>query len=138
MLQVSLLLNEGAKPWTVNVHGMNALDLAIEGGHVETVKKIIKIKGPTWRRALLNRTADGATPMKRMVKKMPQNAVLAMDRCISDNGMRFDHPDYEVFYDYELCDNDLATHRLVALASCFRSRVGPHACACSWFRVARC
>jgi ankyrin repeat protein len=96
---VQLLLEKGADVKFKDVGtGFNCLDIAIENGHKEVAMAIIH--SPYWKDGLRN-SVGMTTPMRRMIKKLPDVACAVLDRCLTDNAT-VENPDIVNSEDYEL------------------------------------
>ena len=73
-----------------------------------------------WQSALKNCTVEGKkilTPMRKLIKKLPDVAEKVFDKCIRGNGLPKEHPQYEITCAYEFLEDTFAewgpTHRFV-------------------------
>ncbi|CAH1799596.1 unnamed protein product [Owenia fusiformis] len=111
---VNILMKWNASMTQRDTNGMNCLDLAIDNGHKDVAFAIIN--SDKWEEALRNETLDLATglrstPMRKLIKKMPDVAERAFYRCTSANMGNSDHPDYEITFNYEFLDDMYAIWR---------------------------
>lgn len=117
---VLTLLKHGADLKACDTKGANALDFAIENGHVSVAMAIVKSDG--WRQAMCHVTksksqSEETTPMRKLIKKMPEVATEVLNRCTAANDMRPDDPNYAVTFDYEFLEdfrNDPVEQNLIA------------------------
>ncbi|XP_033741695.1 transient receptor potential cation channel subfamily A member 1 homolog [Pecten maximus] len=107
--------------WKANIqqndsNSDNCLDLAIDNNHPDVALTIINSE--MWEDALRNETSElgtfvMSTPMRKLIKKMPDVAEAVFNKCMTDNKKSFEHPDYKVTFNYEFLDDvySLATWR---------------------------
>ncbi|XP_047128792.1 transient receptor potential cation channel subfamily A member 1 isoform X1 [Hydra vulgaris] len=103
---VKLLLSRNADVSWKDHLGRNCLDYAIDSKQRETAITIIS--NNNWKMALHNTTFEGnelTTPMRKMIKKLPDVAEQVFNQCIKGNGLPADHPEYKVTYCFELLED---------------------------------
>ncbi|CAG5131276.1 unnamed protein product, partial [Candidula unifasciata] len=106
---VELLLKWDADVTLQDDHGKNSLDRAIDGNH-EAVARVL-VSSKVWKEALRNVTVDPVTgcvvtPMRKLIKKMPEVAQTVFDRCICyGQEQNPDNIDYELTFNYEFLDD---------------------------------
>ncbi|XP_076445095.1 uncharacterized protein LOC143283004 [Babylonia areolata] len=106
---VELLLDWDADVAQEDTEGYNCLDLAIENNHANVALSIIN--SDVWQQALRNSTEDPATgridtPMRKLIKKMPEVAVRVFDRCLSYGQEKNpERPGFEITFNYEFLDD---------------------------------
>uniref|UniRef100_A0A7M5X847 Ion transport domain-containing protein n=2 Tax=Clytia hemisphaerica TaxID=252671 RepID=A0A7M5X847_9CNID len=88
--------------------GRNALDHAIDNLNKDAVYSILSHRD--WKLALRNKTIDEdkklTTPLRKLIKRMPDVAQFVFDRCInSPEDLPVDNPDYELVLNYEFIDD---------------------------------
>lgn len=108
---VSLLLESGSDVLRVDNFQRNCLDIAIDENQRSSA--IVLLKSSRWKDLLRNcsispESNQVTSPMRKLIKKMPDVAELVFDRCISDNGLPENHPKYVINLDYEFLE-DVAT-----------------------------
>ncbi|XP_022091401.1 transient receptor potential cation channel subfamily A member 1-like isoform X2 [Acanthaster planci] len=101
-LVAKLLLAARAELTHCNRAGLYALDYAIENQHLEIAKAIVTSKD--WESALSNRNDKGLSPMKKLIKKMPDAALLVLDHCSKKSHSDPNHPDLEITCDFSYLD----------------------------------
>lgn len=84
---VGSLIEAGAALGALNLNGQNCLSEAISRGNREVISVILE--SDRWREALryekLTAGAVVETPIKQLIKRFPDLAKLAFDKCISTN-----------------------------------------------------
>jgi len=105
---VKLLLEWKADVRFKSPNGKNALDIALDFAHKECV--LVLIKDLNWKLSLQNANYDKITgkvdtPMRNLIRKMPDLAEMVLDKCISDNGKRPVADDYAITLFYEYLDD---------------------------------
>ncbi|XP_030851100.1 transient receptor potential cation channel subfamily A member 1 homolog isoform X3 [Strongylocentrotus purpuratus] len=105
---VKLLLEWKADLSLVNTDQKNCLDLAIESGHEDVAMAIISHS--KWKDALNSESIDAVTmerttPMRKLIKKMPEVAAKVFNNCMIENDKPREHRDYCITVDYELLDD---------------------------------
>ncbi|XP_076445109.1 uncharacterized protein LOC143283010 [Babylonia areolata] len=106
---VELLLDWDADVALEDTEGYNCLDLAIENNYANVALSIIN--SDVWQQALRNSTEDPATgridtPMRKLIKKMPDVAERVFDRCLSYGQEKNpERPGYEITFNYEFLDD---------------------------------
>ncbi|XP_020622350.1 ankyrin-3-like [Orbicella faveolata] len=103
---VKLLLSRKANITLTDSAGRNCLDMAIENNHKEVA--LVIIQHNDWRQAMRNKTKDGTTintPMRKLIKKLPEVAEKVFNRCVKSNGYPVDHPQYGITLSYEFLDD---------------------------------
>jgi len=103
---VKLLLSRKANITLTDSSGRNCLDMAIEKSHKEVAFVIIQHQD--WRQAMRNKTKEGnaiSTPMRKLIKKLPEVAEKVFNRCVKSNGYPVDHPQYAITLSYEFLDD---------------------------------
>ncbi|XP_077974410.1 uncharacterized protein LOC120329316 isoform X2 [Styela clava] len=109
---VKLLLKWKADVSLRTSDGRNALDYAIDYGKEESAMAIME--STQWREALQNRTKDIATgeetqtPMRKLIKKMPEVAEVAFRNCVARGNKQIEHKNYKVTFDFEFLDDEYA------------------------------
>ncbi|XP_072042762.1 transient receptor potential cation channel subfamily A member 1-like [Amphiura filiformis] len=97
-----LLLNSGADLRLQNVYGKYPLDVAIENRHEGVAKAILSCK--SWEVAMNNCDATGHSPMRRLIARLPETALLVMNQCVTYSHEDLNHPDLKITYDYRYID----------------------------------
>ncbi|KAL5009533.1 hypothetical protein ScPMuIL_011838 [Solemya velum] len=105
---VELLLKWNANVSQRDSDGNNCLDLAIDNSSVEVVNVIIA--SDVWQEALRNETMDiitgrRNTPMRKLIKRMPDSAEKVFTKCMTDNKKMQEHQDYQITFNYEFLDD---------------------------------
>ncbi|XP_063676952.1 transient receptor potential cation channel subfamily A member 1-like [Bolinopsis microptera] len=106
---VLFLLNNDANIGLVDVNDMNALELAILANNREVAESIINHQDewgrPSWPKALTNAQMNGDTPMKKLIRFMPEVAELVLNKCTdmtnNPSEMTTDNVNYEVQFNYK-------------------------------------
>ncbi|KAL4233750.1 hypothetical protein ACF0H5_008430 [Mactra antiquata] len=93
--------------------GNNCLDYAIDNNNADTAECIIKSND--WQEALRNHTLDlnsnrHDTPMRKMIRKMPEVAEAVFNRCMTNNKESLESKDYQVTFNYEFLDDLYSVH----------------------------
>lgn len=103
---VKLLLSRKANITLTDSAGRNCLDMAIENNHKEVA--LVIIQHDDWKQAMRNKTKEGNTintPMRKLIKKLPEVAEKVFNRCVKTNGLPVDHPQYAFTLSYEFLDD---------------------------------
>ncbi|XP_067049297.1 transient receptor potential cation channel subfamily A member 1 homolog [Acropora muricata] len=103
---VSLLLSKGADITLTDHSGRNCLDLAVDNGRKDSAITIINDEN--WLKVMRNKTWEQkrvTTPMRKLITKLPEVADVVFNRCVKDNGRRFDDADYEITLYYEFLED---------------------------------
>ncbi|XP_076466512.1 transient receptor potential cation channel subfamily A member 1 homolog [Babylonia areolata] len=106
---VELLLDWGADVAFEDTEGNNCLDLAIENNRVSVAMTIIN--SDVWQQSLRNSTVDTVTkvvdtPMRKLIKRMPEVAERCFDRCMSyGQEKNSEHREFEITFNYEFLDD---------------------------------
>ncbi|XP_050405831.1 transient receptor potential cation channel subfamily A member 1 homolog [Patella vulgata] len=109
---VELLLDWDANVAQRDAEGNNSLDLAIEHHNMDVAFTIIA--SPVWEDALRNAALDLTTgildtPMRRLIRKMPEVAEKVFDKCLSYGAEKNpERPNYEITFNYEFLDDAYA------------------------------
>ncbi|KAL5265325.1 hypothetical protein ACHWQZ_G006160 [Mnemiopsis leidyi] len=103
---VEFLLDHGANIRLTDVDGNNALELATMHTKKEVAEAIIEHK--KWYAAMDNKHPNGDTPMKKLIRMMPDVAIQVFNKCTDDScnpeHMTNDHKEYQVEFDYRYLD----------------------------------
>ncbi|XP_077977581.1 uncharacterized protein LOC144433145 [Glandiceps talaboti] len=105
---VETLLSWGANISVRDYKGRNCLDLAIEYNHRDVAMTIVRHSD--WRDAMRNSTIDEMTgsydtPLRKMIRKMPDVAKIVFDQCTEENKREKSHPEYAITFDFEFIDD---------------------------------
>lgn len=106
---VSTLIEWGANVAQRDTDGMNCLDLAINHGHKDVALALIS--SAKWREVLQNETRTSGlkgyreTPMRKLIRKMPDVAEVAFNKCTTSNTNNTDDDDYAITFNYEFLDD---------------------------------
>ncbi|XP_059143881.1 transient receptor potential cation channel subfamily A member 1 homolog isoform X2 [Physella acuta] len=109
---IQLLIDWGADVSLKDDEGRNCLDRAIENNHILVAKVIIN--SSLWREALRNATKDRVTgvvetPVRKLIKHMPEIALRVFDRCLSyGTEKNSERLGFEITFDYEFLDDVFA------------------------------
>ncbi|XP_030840970.1 ankyrin-3-like [Strongylocentrotus purpuratus] len=98
----NLLIRAGADQSASNNEGFTPLELAIDGDHGEIAAAIIKSKD--WRIAMQSKDDFMISPMKALIEKLPDVALLVMDRCVHKTYTDQHTTSYDVKYEYQYID----------------------------------
>ncbi|XP_054762960.2 transient receptor potential cation channel subfamily A member 1-like [Lytechinus pictus] len=98
----NLLIRAGADQSASNNEGFTPLELAIEREQGEIAAAIIKSKD--WRIAMQSKDELMISPMKSLIEKLPDVALLVMDRCVHKTYKNPHCPSYHVKYEYQYID----------------------------------
>ncbi|XP_071507636.1 uncharacterized protein [Diadema antillarum] len=99
----NLLIRAGADQSCSNDQGFTPLELAIEREQGEIAAAIIKCKD--WRVAMQSRDEQMISPMKALIEKLPDVALLVMDRCVHQTSINDPkNPSFITRYDYKYID----------------------------------
>lgn len=121
---VKLLLEWDADVTLRDDNGRNCLGRAIENHHVNVAEVIIN--SSVWKDALRNayvnpNTGFVVTPMRKLIRKMPEVALKVFDRCLSyGQDKNPESMDFEITFDYEFLEDVYAkwiTHNISRQAS---------------------
>ncbi|XP_046578884.1 transient receptor potential cation channel subfamily A member 1 homolog isoform X2 [Haliotis rubra] len=106
---VSLLLEWDADVTLPDSDGLNSLDIAIENHNIDVAMVIINSE--VWEDALRHASLDLVTgqldtPMRKLIRKMPDVAERVFDRCLSYGAEKNPgRPEYEITFNYEFLDD---------------------------------
>lgn len=105
---VKCLLDHQANVSQRDTDGNNCLDMAIDNNKPEVA--LVVINSNKWEEAMRNETPDLATglrttPMRKLIKKMPDVAEAAFLRCMTTNHKNPEYPDYKCTFNYEFLDD---------------------------------
>ncbi|XP_052238609.1 transient receptor potential cation channel subfamily A member 1 homolog [Dreissena polymorpha] len=107
---VEYLLERQADVTLTDKQGLNCLDLAVKYDQQEVVMDILK--SDVWENALRNTTIENGcvcTPLRRLIRKMPEAAEKVFDNCITskkvDGGPNEKAEMFEVKYNFEFLDD---------------------------------
>ncbi|XP_078001472.1 transient receptor potential cation channel subfamily A member 1 homolog isoform X2 [Glandiceps talaboti] len=111
---VQLLLKWNANISHCDDKGSNCLDLAIDANRKDVA--IVIINHPNWKKAMENASIDESTgmyntPMRKLIKKMPEVAEKVLNRCTKTNQKPVEHPEYRISFEYELMDDMFSNWR---------------------------
>ncbi|XP_053380185.1 ankyrin-1-like [Mercenaria mercenaria] len=84
--------------------GENCFDLAIKNNHVETVLTMFQMESGKWEDLLRSRSSKFDTPMRRLIREMPDVARVVFDKCVRTDG---NGDSFEVEFNYEFLDDTL-------------------------------
>ncbi|GAB1607428.1 transient receptor potential cation channel subfamily A member 1 homolog [Argonauta hians] len=104
---VQLLLERNASVSQRDSDGKNCLDLAIENNNSDIAMLIVS--NPRWEEAMQNETLDlktgyRQTPMRKLIRKMPEVAEKVLNQCLSCSGCP-DNRDYSITFQYKYLDD---------------------------------
>lgn len=105
---VQLLIDWDADVEQRDSDGFNCLDLAIDNNNQDTASAIIKSN--YWQEALRNHTLDlntgrHDTPMRKLIRKMPDVAEQVFNQCMEDNKLNVENIKYQITFNYEFLDD---------------------------------
>ncbi|XP_071957076.1 transient receptor potential cation channel subfamily A member 1-like isoform X2 [Antedon mediterranea] len=105
---VKLLLEWKASVSCKDIENKNCLDLAIENSRKDVAMAIVN--SDSWRDALRTEHKHPVynwrtTPMRKLIKRMPEVAELVFSKCSISNDKPPEHPDYRIDFDYEFLDD---------------------------------
>ncbi|KAG1661213.1 Transient receptor potential cation channel subfamily A member 1 [Nymphon striatum] len=104
---VKILLDHNADVSRRDARGMNCLDISIHRGKKDAA--LVIVNHEKWMEALRNERKDAhgirETPLRELIKRMPEVAEVVFKRCISTNGLPADHQNLEVTFNYEFLDD---------------------------------
>ncbi|XP_033635280.1 transient receptor potential cation channel subfamily A member 1 homolog isoform X2 [Asterias rubens] len=105
---VKLLATWGADLSLKDADNRNCLDLAVDKGHQNVALAIIGLKN--WLHAMCSVSKDKytkmrLTPMRKLIKKMPDVAEVVFNKCLMENDYPPEHYKYCITFDYELLDD---------------------------------
>ncbi|XP_072178741.1 transient receptor potential cation channel subfamily A member 1-like [Diadema setosum] len=107
-----LVYNEQTDILLRDIDGLNCLDHAIDNRHDDIANFFVS--HDKWKELMSVCTWDSEkkkrkTPMRQLIKHMPEIAKQVMDRCITHNPeVEPNHPDYWVEFDYELLEDSFS------------------------------
>ncbi|CAI9718034.1 transient receptor potential cation channel subfamily A member 1 homolog [Octopus vulgaris] len=104
---VRLLLQRNASVSQRDSDGNNCLDLAIDNNNNDVAMLIVS--DDRWEEAMQNETLDlkkgyRQTPMRKLIRKMPEVAEKVLSQCLSTSGSP-DKPDYSITFTYKYLDD---------------------------------
>ena len=109
---VKILLENDASITVTNHKGETPLDMAIEADEKDCVE--LFLNHPKFELCLLNYGPDGSSPLRKMIKKMPDLTLTLFNRWTTDNCSRenldYRDPQYEVKFDLRFLD-DMETYQ---------------------------
>jgi len=103
---IRLLLSRKADIARKDNLGRNCLDWAIENNQRGAAMAILS--DDSWKLALRNCTIEGnkvTTPMRKLIKKLPDVAEKVFDQCIKGSTLSKEHPLYEISCTYEFLED---------------------------------
>ncbi|XP_077989290.1 transient receptor potential cation channel subfamily A member 1-like [Glandiceps talaboti] len=105
---VHILLDKNANIRKKNLKGKNCLDLAIEYNHQEVAMVIVE--HPKWKDVMRNVNIDEETnnydtPMRKMIRKMPEVAKKVLDKGICGNKKDPSDVQYAITFDFSFIDD---------------------------------
>ena len=104
---VKILLENNASITVTNHKGETPLDVAIEADEKDCVE--LFLSHPKFEVCLMNYASDGSSPLRKMIKKMPDLTLALFNRWTTDNCSKdkVDYRDaqYEVKFDYRFIDD---------------------------------
>ncbi|XP_035219625.1 transient receptor potential cation channel subfamily A member 1 homolog isoform X2 [Stegodyphus dumicola] len=111
---VKLLLKHGANIAQCDKNGKNCLDLAVDKGHEEVAMAILSDE--RWETVLRNESDKNKfcvheTPLRRLIRQMPDVAEYVFDRCITHNEYPEDDRRFAVHFNYEFLDDTFACYK---------------------------
>ncbi|XP_071507634.1 uncharacterized protein [Diadema antillarum] len=98
----NILIRAGADQSCSNDQGFTPLELAIEREQGEIAAAIIKSKD--WRVAMQSKDEQMISPMKALIEKLPDVALLVMDRCVHRTSKDPVTMSYSMKFDYQYID----------------------------------
>ncbi|XP_072178739.1 uncharacterized protein [Diadema setosum] len=107
-----LVYSENADILLRDKHGLNCLDHAIDNGHEDIANLLIS--HDKWQEVMSvcssdQETGERTTPMRKLIKTMPEIAERVMDRCVRRNPeVRPNDADYWVEFYYELLEDSFS------------------------------
>ncbi|XP_065649233.1 transient receptor potential cation channel subfamily A member 1 homolog isoform X2 [Hydra vulgaris] len=107
---VKLLLSRNADISRKDHMGKNCLDYAIDNNQREVAIAILS--NENWKVAMRNLTFEGnklTTPMRKLIKKLPDVAEIVFNNCIVDNGLPDEHPQFKLIYTYEFLEDNFTS-----------------------------
>ncbi|XP_077980292.1 transient receptor potential cation channel subfamily A member 1-like isoform X2 [Glandiceps talaboti] len=93
-----LLLDEGATPTLTNDSEQNPLDAATFTLEEETAAAIVRHR--TWKEVINQPTVEGYPPMKRLIERLPDVALVVLDQCVTFSHSDKANPNLKITYDY--------------------------------------
>ncbi|XP_048586371.1 transient receptor potential cation channel subfamily A member 1 isoform X2 [Nematostella vectensis] len=94
------LLDSGADIAAETSSGWNALDVALDNNNLDITNEIIRHE--SWKTLLLNTKADGVSPLKKLIERVPCLAKVVLDKCIEHSTWVDTDKEYSVTYDFQL------------------------------------
>ncbi|XP_072182002.1 uncharacterized protein [Diadema setosum] len=97
-------------------YGLNCLDHAIDNGHEDIANLLIS--HDKWREVMSvcssdQETGERTTPMRKLIKSMPEVAERVMDRCVQGNPeVQPNDPDFWVEFYYELLEDSFSKWKI--------------------------
>ncbi|CAF0772592.1 unnamed protein product [Adineta ricciae] len=114
---VRLLLNSNVDVRLVNCDGYNSLEIAIVNNCQLTVREFLQHE--TWMKSLRNcqmevssnrKYEDLSTPLRKLIRYMPNEAEEVFTRCITELGGSED-PSYKIIFNYEFLEDQFAIQK---------------------------
>ncbi|KAH3861103.1 hypothetical protein DPMN_024031, partial [Dreissena polymorpha] len=99
---VRLLLDRNASPVLLNSYNKSPLDMALD--YQQTEVAIVMMQHTKWPEIMSLRDSEGFTPMRNLIKKAPEAALVVMDNCVSESDHRKDDINYSLMYNYQYID----------------------------------
>ncbi|RDD41572.1 Transient receptor potential cation channel subfamily A member 1 [Trichoplax sp. H2] len=100
---VKILIANHADISITNTAGHTCFNIAIENSNTEVALEMIN--SDNWKAVMEHRGADGYTPMKRLIEKIPEAAQAVLDRCIVQSNHSETHPDAFITFNYEYIES---------------------------------
>ncbi|XP_071132129.1 transient receptor potential cation channel subfamily A member 1-like isoform X2 [Mytilus edulis] len=99
---IRILLRYNADVTQMNSYGCTPLGMAVDGNESEAA--VALLSHSSWRDSMNVRNSDGFTPMKRLIQRCPEAALVVLDNCVEYSKQKKDDPNFMVTFDYTYID----------------------------------
>ncbi|CAG2217454.1 ANKTM1 [Mytilus edulis] len=99
---IRILLRYNADVTQMNSYGCTPLGMAVDGNESEAA--VALLSHSSWRDSMNVRNSEGFTPMKRLIQRCPEAALVVLDNCVEYSKQKKDDPNFMVTFDYTYID----------------------------------
>ncbi|CAC5409313.1 TRPA1 [Mytilus coruscus] len=99
---IRILLRYNADVTQKNSYGCTPLGMAVDGNESEGA--VALLSHSSWRDSMNVRNSEGFTPMKRLIQRCPEAALVVLDNCVEYSKKKKDDPNFMITFDYTYID----------------------------------
>ncbi|XP_063445615.1 transient receptor potential cation channel subfamily A member 1-like [Mytilus trossulus] len=99
---IRILLRYHADVTQKNSYGCTPLGMAVDSNESEAA--VALLSHSSWRDSMNVRNSEGFTPMKRLIQRCPEAALVVLDNCVEYSKRKKDDPNFMVTFDYTYID----------------------------------